>query len=762
MMRRMCMALFGVIAMTTLMALHAGQEPSPPDKSSGPKLGDLKKKLTVSENIQKRLYEDFEKKLFRLQQQFENGTPEEKARAKVLAKALEQARNSEIGLKYQKLISTLENSKLKNIADIEQALKESQKLADELNRLVKIMRSGNKDGSRAEEIKSLKQQIEELEKIINEQKIAQIWTKDKRASDIELKRKQEKISDKTAKLGKNLGKDGQGGETKDLRSEAKGAGKDAKGKEGKGKDAGKGGEQKTGEGKDGGKDAKGKDNKGGEGKAKAKGSDGKGSKDGKEGKDGKDSKGGEAGKGKDGGKDAKGKDGKGNAKSGDPKDGMGKDSKGGQAKDGMGKDGKKGSPSDAKGGDQKGMGKEGDPSGKKGNPNAKGGEGKKGEPKNGSADAKKGAPKDAKGGMGKADAKGGKKSGMGKAGSPSGKKGNASKGGQGKAKSGSKSGGKGASKSSGSKGSKGSKGSQGGQQSQSKSGGQPGQKGGPTPPSPQQQKIQNAKKQIQDANKYQKSAEKKIDPDNEGAAKDQGDAINKLKQVKKDLEELLRQLREEETERLLAKLQERCQRMLDLQLQVLDGTITLKGKIETHKDKTPDRNDKIESLGLAKIEGEIVKEADLAILMLEAEGSAVAFPEVFQQVREDMINVKKRLTIADAGNVTIAIEKDIVATLKEMIEALKKAQKQQKPMPPKPGQPPPPKPPGDQKLLDLIAELKMIRSMQLRVNRRTKIYGEQYKGEQAADPKIVSEIRQLSDRQDRIFEVTLELYKKNP
>ena len=112
----------------------------------------------------------------------------------------------------------------------------------------------------------------------------------------------------------------------------------------------------------------------------------------------------------------------------------------------------------------------------------------------------------------------------------------------------------------------------------------------------------------------------------------------------------------------------------------------------------------------------------------------------------------------DVGKVTVAIENDIIDTLKEMIEALKKARKQNKSKP-KPGKSKQSQPNSNQKLLDLIAELKMIRSMQLRVNKRTKTYGREYEGEQAADPEIRSEIRNLSNRQERIYEVTRKIAK---
>src|SRR6185295_16759745 len=101
-------------------------------------------------------------------------------------------------------------------------------------------------------------------------------------------------------------------------------------------------------------------------------------------------------------------------------------------------------------------------------------------------------------------------------------------------------------------------------------------------------------------------------------------------------------------------------------------------------------------------EKEIVVEADKCIDILQSEGTAVAFPEVFQQIRQDMKHVQKRLELTDVADITQGIEKDIVATLKEMIDALKKARddNQEPPPPSKPGDPKAGKP-GDQKLLEL-------------------------------------------------------------
>jgi hypothetical protein len=164
----------------------------------------------------------------------------------------------------------------------------------------------------------------------------------------------------------------------------------------------------------------------------------------------------------------------------------------------------------------------------------------------------------------------------------------------------------------------------------------------------------------------------------------------------------------------------------------------------------------------------------VAIRLIEEEGSAIAFAEVFKQVRNDMDKVAKRLNGADVGAVTQTIEKDIIDTLTEMIAALKKARQENKNKnnKPKPSQPGDPKNNNDD-LIDLLAELKMIRSMQVRVNKRTEEYHRFYPGvEQAPDPvsikdakerddleRVQEELKDLSERQLNIERITRDIAK---
>jgi hypothetical protein len=261
------------------------------------------------------------------------------------------------------------------------------------------------------------------------------------------------------------------------------------------------------------------------------------------------------------------------------------------------------------------------------------------------------------------------------------------------------------------------------------------------------------RQQVQKAVKNQKQAEGNLDKDKKkDASKDQDEAIKNLEEARKRLEEILRQLREEETERLLAALQARCERMLAMQIEIYDGTVRVDQAIAQNPDKKASRNEEQRALQLSDREQEVVREANKAIQLLQAEGSAVAFPEVFTQVRDDMQHVARRLGKADVAAVTQTIEQDIIATLKEMIEALKKAQQNRNSPSNNANQQNNQN--GNPSLIDIIAELKMIRSLQIRVNSRTLTYARQYQGEQANQPDIQKELADLAQRQLKIFGIT--------
>ena len=195
-----------------------------------------------------------------------------------------------------------------------------------------------------------------------------------------------------------------------------------------------------------------------------------------------------------------------------------------------------------------------------------------------------------------------------------------------------------------------------------------------------------------------------------------------MQQARDELEKRLKQLREQELERILANLEARVNKMLQMQKDVKVETVTIFAQIQKYPEKKAQPVDFQNSQKQEDREAEIIQEADKAIQLLQSEGSAVAFPAVFEEVRKDMLRVKERLHDANVNHDTQAIEQDIIESLTQMAEALEEgaAGPWQAAASWPPGNPP--DQPQLQKLLDQIAELKMIRELQKQVNSRTKRY----------------------------------------
>jgi hypothetical protein len=271
------------------------------------------------------------------------------------------------------------------------------------------------------------------------------------------------------------------------------------------------------------------------------------------------------------------------------------------------------------------------------------------------------------------------------------------------------------------------------------------------PPSP----TDRATERLREAQQQMEEAIKKLEEaSREGATERQQKAIESLEVAKAELERVLRQMREEEMERTLTQLAARFRKMLELQTVVYEGTMRI--------DKVPaaDRNqdNEIEAARLSRQEATLEREADKALLLLREEGSSVAFPETVELLRDDMRQVTARLAKVDVGQVTQGLETDIIAALEETIAALEKALKdlEQNRAPPGGGAPPGGQP-AEPPLVNKLAELKMIRSLQMRINLRTRRYGQMIEGEQANTPEILAALEDLAKRQARVYQATADL-----
>ncbi|MCA8983724.1 MAG: hypothetical protein R3C12_14355 [Planctomycetaceae bacterium] len=267
----------------------------------------------------------------------------------------------------------------------------------------------------------------------------------------------------------------------------------------------------------------------------------------------------------------------------------------------------------------------------------------------------------------------------------------------------------------------------------------------PNEPTPGREEIESA------IDKMQRAIDELKEKNRDQASREQDQAIAELEKAKAKLEEILRQLREEEQKILLADLEARFRKMLLMQVNVRKSS----GQIQEIPDDQRLPRHRARATQLARDEREIVLEVDKALILLREEGTSVAFPEAVVQIREDMQTVAEWLNSFEVNELTLAIEDDIIEALEELVEALRKEmekleeqeQQQQQQQQQQ----------DDPELIDLIAELKLLRSLQYRVNRRTQQLGRTVEGEQAAENSVLELLSQLAERQARIQRATYDL-----
>jgi hypothetical protein len=299
-----------------------------------------------------------------------------------------------------------------------------------------------------------------------------------------------------------------------------------------------------------------------------------------------------------------------------------------------------------------------------------------------------------------------------------------------------------------------------GQEGQGQEGqGQEGQEGKSQPAGPPQEQHQEAddgddeasrarrtRARLQAAEQRMRDAQERLDDANRRDARaEQQKALEELETARAELEEILRQMREEEVERLLVQLETRIRSMLRAERGVLTGAEKLAA------GEQDDRERQLEAARLGREQAKIAGEATKALTLVRDDGSAVAIPQALEQIRDDSLQAAARLSRGDVGGATRSVLQDIVTGLEELLAALEQAQREQQEQRQSPAGGRPAEP-GEQPLVDKLAELKMIRSLQMRVNTRTQRFSQLLDDgvEQADEPELIDALERLAERQRSI------------
>lgn len=238
-----------------------------------------------------------------------------------------------------------------------------------------------------------------------------------------------------------------------------------------------------------------------------------------------------------------------------------------------------------------------------------------------------------------------------------------------------------------------------------------------------------------------------------GANEDQKRAVKQLGDAERELAEAIDKARKDMQNEALTQIDQILRGVLEAQRKLTKDTT------ELHAGRKGEKYDRLELGKLADLsdgEGEQGEKVGKVLKMVKDEGTTAVFPLVLDETKAELANVQKLLAQKKAGPLTQSIQKEIEKNLEEMIEALQKEIRRRKGGGGSGrggggGKPP---------LVPPVAELKMLRTLQRQINRRTLTLDAAKRGGSAAgiDMRLLHKI--VSDREKRLADMTKTLNEK--
>jgi hypothetical protein len=239
------------------------------------------------------------------------------------------------------------------------------------------------------------------------------------------------------------------------------------------------------------------------------------------------------------------------------------------------------------------------------------------------------------------------------------------------------------------------------------------------------------------------------------AKQKQQDAKEDLERARDELDEAINQLRQQLADEVLRALEERFtamlakQRELSLQTKKLDQT---RGTIVTADGVVPAAlAERIQTVATGEQDLEV--EASDAKKLLDEDGTTAVFPPLVEELGIELHDVARRCRANETGKVVQEKQAEVEETLAMLINALRRVIEQREGGQPGQcnGQPP---------LVPVSAELKVLKFLQERVNKRTKEYDQGTPVALRETDEARDEAAQLSTKQARVRELTRKLANK--
>ena len=236
------------------------------------------------------------------------------------------------------------------------------------------------------------------------------------------------------------------------------------------------------------------------------------------------------------------------------------------------------------------------------------------------------------------------------------------------------------------------------------------------------------------------------------ANSDQKEALDRLEKARQELEEVLRQLREEEQLMLLDALEKRFRKMLRVQRGITKGTTALNLRVRDKDRAKVSRADRGKAKELSEGETGLAVDAEKVGDILREEGTSVVIPDVVDDLRQDLDSLALRITRLDVGEYTRRVQRDIEATLAELIQVIQEEREKRQAQ--GGGQGDGQEGEGEDRLLPSSAELKMLKALQVRINRRTSLFDRMARAGRTKEAELDTERGRLVKKQDTVSGLT--------
>ncbi len=244
-----------------------------------------------------------------------------------------------------------------------------------------------------------------------------------------------------------------------------------------------------------------------------------------------------------------------------------------------------------------------------------------------------------------------------------------------------------------------------------------------------------------------------------GANQRQNETSENLREAMKSLDDEIEKLQRRSKAEKLASISERLGKVLEQQKACTKQTRALHDA-RAKADSPIGRAEEQTLTELAGVEGELSVEIQSIRDLLRKEGTTVVFPAVLGDVKRDLLDVKSWLAEFDAGPLTQATQEEIEHTLEELLESVHEELSKGPGKGSGGGGGQPGGGQGKQPLIPPIAELRMLRMKQLRVNRNTKQLAEMVSAGTLPDNKQAAEYKKLAGRQGQVLSLVRSIREK--